>query len=76
MLEEEEMVPATNRIDMLSRLDKIEQTIRLLRDNHLNHIETRLTKLEEGQDWVKNLLLVIIGTVIASSIGIVFSVRW
>jgi len=76
VFEEGEMVTATNRVDILSRLDKIEQTIRILKDNHLSHIESRLIRLEEGQSWVKNLLLAIIGVIIASSIGIVFSVRW
>jgi len=76
MLEEDEMVTATNRVEILSRLDKIEQTIRILKDNHLSHIESRLIRLEEGQSWVKNLLLAVIGIIVASSIGIVFSVRW
>ncbi len=76
MFEEGEMVTSTNRVDILSRLDKIEQTIRILKDNHLSHIESRLIRLEEGQSWVKNLLLAVIGIIIASSIGIVFSVRW
>tara|TARA_Y100001001_G_C7973327_1_gene296711 strand:+ start:1043 stop:1273 length:231 start_codon:yes stop_codon:yes gene_type:complete len=76
VFEEGEMVTSTNRVDILSRLDKIEQTIRILKDNHLSHIESRLIRLEEGQSWVKNLLLAVIGIIIASSIGIVFSVRW
>jgi len=58
------------------RLDRIEQNIRLMKDNDLSHIHTRLTRLEEGQNWMKGLLFSIMGVIIASSIGVVITVRW
>tara|TARA_Y100000310_G_C20520478_1_gene733404 strand:- start:541 stop:762 length:222 start_codon:yes stop_codon:yes gene_type:complete len=58
------------------RLDRIEQSIRLMKDNDLSHIDTRLTRLEEGQNWMKGLLFSIIGVIIASSVGVVLTVRW
>ena len=58
------------------RLDRIEQSIRLIKDNDLSHIDTRLTRLEEGQNWMKGLLFSIIGVIIASSVGVVLTVRW
>ena len=61
---------------ILNRLLGIENQLRALKNNDLRHIEMRLTKLEENQTWVKGLLFSIIGVIIASSIGVIFSVRW
>ena len=58
------------------RLERIEQNIRLMKDNDLSHIDTRLTRLEEGQNWMKGLLFSIMGVIIASSVGVVLTVRW
>lgn len=60
----------------LQRLAGIENAIRLLKDNDLRHVEMRLTKLEEGQNWIKGLLFSIMGVIIASSLGVIVSVRW
>ena len=61
---------------ILNRLLGIENHLRSLKNNDLRHIEMRLTKLEENQTWVKGLLFSIIGVIIASSVGVIFSVRW
>ena len=60
----------------MSRLDKIETALRVIKDNHLHHMEGRLTKVEEGLSWIKGLLFSIIGIIIASSIGIIIGARW
>ena len=62
--------------NFLKRLDQIEQNIRIIKNNDLMHINARLAKLEEGQNWIKGLLFSIIGVIIASSIGIIMGVRW
>jgi|AACY02.7.fsa_nt_gi tetrahydromethanopterin S-methyltransferase subunit G len=71
-------MPTPNEVQdrILNRLLGIENQLRTLKNNDLRHIELRLTKLEENQTWVKGLLFSIIGVVIASSIGVIFSVRW
>ena len=46
---------------IMSRLDKIETALRVIKDNHLHHMESRLTKVEEGLSWIKGLLFSIIG---------------
>ena len=71
-------MPTPNEVQdrILNRLLGIENQLRTLKNNDLRHIELSLTKLEESQTWVKGLLFSIIGVVIASSIGVIFSVRW
>ena len=61
---------------IMELLDKIETALRIIKDNHLHHMESRLTKVEEGLSWIKALLFSIIGIIIASSIGIIIGARW
>ena len=66
--------PSYIRDSLATRLDKIETSIRLLKSNDLHEISIRLTKLEEGQNWMKGLLFSIIGVIIASSISVILTV--
>ena len=66
--------PSYIRETINHRLDKIESSIRLLKDNDFHHLNMRLTKLEEGQNWMKGLLFSIIGVIIASSVGVILTV--
>ena len=66
--------PSYIRETINRRLDKIESSIRLIKDNDFHHLNIRLTKLEEGQNWMKGLLFSIIGVIIASSVGVILTV--
>ena len=66
--------PSYIRETINRRLDKIESSIRLIKDNDFHHLNIRLTKLEEGQNWMKGLLFSIIGVIVASSVGVILTV--
>ena len=66
--------PSYIRDSINRRLDAIESSIRLIKDNDFHHLNIRLTKLEEGQSWMKGLLFSIIGVIVASSVGVILTV--
>lgn len=61
------------------RLDRVEKTVNEIKDNHLNHIQTELTKVGTDVDWLKRFFWVIatasIGGLIAAIINLLLTIN-
>lgn len=61
------------------RLDNIEKTVNEIKDNHLVHLQTDLTKVSTDVDWLKRFFWVIatasIGGLIAALINLLLTIN-
>jgi hypothetical protein len=61
------------------RLDRVEKTVNEIKDNHLTHIQTELTKVGTDVDWLKRFFWVIatasIGGLIAAIINLLLTIN-
>ena len=60
------------------RLDRVEKTVNEIKDNHLVHIQTDLTKVSTDVDWIKRFFWLVatasIGGLIAAVINLLLTV--
>jgi len=60
------------------RLNRVENTVNEIKDNHLVHIQTDLTKVSTDVDWLKRFFWIIatasIGGLIAAVINLLLTV--
>ena len=61
------------------RLTRVESTVNEIKDNHLVHIQTNLTKLSTDVDWLKRFFWIIatasIGGLIAAILNLLITVN-
>jgi hypothetical protein len=61
------------------RLDRVEQTVNEIKDNHLVHIQTDLTKVKTDIDWLKRFFWLVatasIGGLIAALLNLLISIN-
>lgn len=61
------------------RLDRVEKTVNEIKDNHLVHLQTDLTKVSTDVDWLKRFFWVIatasIGGLIAAIINLLLTIN-
>ena len=61
------------------RLDHIEKTVNEIKDNHLVHLQTDVTKVSTDVDWLKRFFWVIatasIGGLIAALINLLLTIN-
>ena len=61
------------------RLDRVEKTVNDIRDNHLVHLKTEMTKVGTDVDWLKRFFWIIatasIGVLIAALINLIISLK-
>ncbi len=61
------------------RLDRVEKTVNDIRDNHLVHLKTEITKVGTDVDWLKRFFWIIatasIGGLIAALINLIISLK-
>jgi hypothetical protein len=61
------------------RLDRVEKTVNEIKDNHLVHLHTNLTKVGTDVDWLKRFFWVIatasIGGLIAAIINLLITIN-
>jgi len=59
------------------RLDRVEKTVNEIKDNHLVHIQTDLTKVSTDVDWLKRFFWLVatasIGGLIAAVINLLLT---
>lgn len=59
------------------RLDRVEKTVNEIKDNHLAHIQTDLTKVSTDVDWLKRFFWLVatasIGGLIAAVINLLLT---
>jgi len=60
------------------RLDRVEKTVNEIKDNHLVHIQTDLTKVSTDVDWIKRFFWLVatasIGGLIAAVINLLLTI--
>ena len=61
------------------RLDRVEKTVNEIKDNHLVHLQTDLTKVSTDVDWLKRFFWVIatasIGGLIAALLNLLLTIN-
>ncbi len=61
------------------RLDRVEKTVNEIRDNHLVHLQTDITKVSTDVDWLKRFFWVIatasVGGLIAALINLLITLN-
>jgi len=61
------------------RLDRMEKAVNDIKDNHLVHLQTHLTKIGTDVDWLKRFFWVIatasVGGLIAAIINLLISIN-
>jgi len=61
------------------RLDRVEKTVNEIKDNHLVHIQTDLTKVSTDVDWLKRFFWILatasVGGLITALINLLISVN-
>lgn len=61
------------------RLDRVEKTVNEIRDNHLVHLQTDVTKVSTDVDWLKRFFWVIatasVGGLIAALINLLITIN-
>ena len=61
------------------RLDRVEKTVNEIKDNHLVHLQTDMTKVSTDVDWLKRFFWVIatasVGGLIAALINLIISIK-
>lgn len=61
-----------------ARLDRVEKTVNEIKDNHLAHIQTDLTKVSTDVDWLKRFFWLVatasIGGLIAAVINLLITI--
>ncbi len=61
------------------RLDRVEKTVNEIRDNHLVHLQTDITKVSTDVDWLKRFFWVIatasVGGLIAALINLLITIN-
>jgi len=61
------------------RLDRVEKTVNDIRDNHLVHLKTEMTKVGTDVDWLKRFFWIIatasIGGLIAALINLIILLK-
>ena len=61
------------------RLDRVEKAVNEIKDNHLVHLQTDMTKVGTDVDWLKRFFWVIatasVGGLIAALINLIISIK-
>ncbi|GMU25812.1 MAG: hypothetical protein AMXMBFR16_07170 [Candidatus Uhrbacteria bacterium] len=61
------------------RLERLEKTVNEIKDNHLVHLQTDMTKVGTDVDWLKRFFWVIatasVGGLIAALINLIISIK-
>lgn len=61
------------------RLERLEKTVNEIKDNHLVHLQTDITKVGTDVDWLKRFFWVIatasVGGLIAALINLIISIK-
>lgn len=61
------------------RLDRVEKAVNEIKDNHLAHLQTDLTKVNTDVDWLKRFFWIIatasIGGLIAAIINVLLTIN-
>ena len=61
------------------RLDNLEKNVEEIKDNHLPHIETKLTKVATDVDWIKKFFWIVatasIGGLVAAIINLLITIK-
>ncbi len=61
------------------RLDRVEKTVNEIKDNHLVHLQTNMTKVGTDVDWLKRFFWVIatasVGGLIAALINLLITIN-
>lgn len=61
------------------RLDRVEKTVNEIKDNHLAHMQTELTKVGTDVDWLKRFFWIIatasIGGLIAAILNLLLTIN-
>ena len=61
------------------RLDRVEKAVNEIKDNHLVHLQTDITKVGTDVDWLKRFFWVIatasVGGLIAALINLIISIK-
>ncbi len=61
------------------RLDRVEKTVNEIKDNHLVHLQTDMTKVSTDVDWLKRFFWVIatasVGGLIAALINLLITIN-
>ncbi|MBT9610280.1 MAG: hypothetical protein IV110_09575 [Aquabacterium sp.] len=61
------------------RLDRVEKAVNEIKDNHLVHLQTDMTKVGTDVDWLKRFFWIIatasIGGLIAALINLIISLK-
>lgn len=61
------------------RLDRVEKTVNEIKDNHLLHIQTDLTKVSTDVDWIKRFFWLIatasIGGLITAVLNLLLTIN-
>lgn len=61
------------------RLDRVEKTVNEIKDNHLAHMQTELTKVSTDVDWLKRFFWIIatasIGGLIAAILNLLITIN-
>ncbi len=61
------------------RLDRVEKTVNEIKDNHLAHMQTDLTKVGTDVDWLKRFFWIIatasIGGLVAAIINLLITIN-
>lgn len=61
------------------RLDRVEKTVNEIKDNHLAHIQTDLTKVSTDVDWIKRFFWLIatasIGGLITAILNLLLTIN-
>jgi len=61
------------------RLDRVEKTVNEIKDNHLVHMQTDLTKVSTDVDWLKRFFWILatasIGGLIAALINLLVTIN-
>ena len=61
------------------RLDRVEKTVNEIKDNHLVHMQTNLTKIGTDVDWLKRFFWILatasVGGLIAALINLLVTIN-
>ena len=61
------------------RLDRVEKTVNEIKDNHLVHLQTDVTKVSTDVDWLKRFFWIIatasIGGLVAAVINLLITIN-
>lgn len=61
------------------RLDRLEDSVNEIKDNHLPHIQTDLTKVSTDVDWLKRFFWIVatasIGGLIAAVLNLILTIN-